>query len=142
MNPRDALSQLATICDGIAGIEQASYPAADVSRTPVLNIYWDETTIEHGSEQRWFITARGQLLAALVDDAGADKSAADALLAPIVDTFRSEPSNLANYQLVRPNGERVNHCMVTTLRPSLTIGGYYGAEIVWSIKLRRLPSAP
>jgi hypothetical protein len=142
VNPRDALVQLATICGQITGIAQASYPETDVGATPILNLYWDETTITHGSEQWWLITVRGQLLAALADNASADKSAADALLAPIVDTFRPDPSNLANYQLVRPNGERVNHCQVTTLRPSMTIGGYYGAEIFWQIKLRRRPTAP
>lgn len=139
MNPRDALLQLATVCGGITGIAQASYPATDVGATPILNLYWDETTITHGSDQLWMITARGQLLAVLVDNASADKSAADALLPALVDRFAATPENYDNWRLVRSDGQMVDFCEVRTLRPSQTIGGYYGAEVLWTIKLRRHP---
>lgn len=137
MHPCDALEQLATVCATVSGLDEVNYPASDVAKARMMNLYWDETPIEDASEQRWLMKIRAQILFALIADAGAVKSGADRALVALVDAFR--PTNRDAFHLVRPSGERVSHCTVKTLRPSLTIGGYYGAEADFEIKIRRIP---
>src|SRR5262245_17881055 len=118
---------MATVCQSVPGLAEVNYPAGDVHATPVLNLYWhtEPNPIVHGSEQLWLMRVRGELFVALVDDADADKSAADGLIAPIVDAFAATPENRANHALLRPDGSMVDYCEVRDVQPSLILGGYY-----------------
>ena len=110
---------------------------------PCLELFWDETVIEHAADsQTWLMTVRGQLLTAAFGDSLVEVPKVDPVLADLVDLF--DASNPGAFLLeAAGSAERASHCLVTRLVPSAFIAymsdvpNHYGAEIFWSVKLRR-----
>lgn len=122
----------------------AHYPArADIATFPTVLLYWIETPIEHGSEQYWYVAVKGQLFSALRGKLASDIARADPLLVPIVDAFAA---GTAGYGLATEDrsAKLADYCRVDRVVPSLIIeyplgsgAFYYGAEVYWSMKMRR-----
>ena len=141
MLPTTALAQLAAYAGQVTGL-RTSYPAPPTITAPHLVIFWDETDIEEMDEQVWLMTVKGQLMTALTGNTTGEILKADPLIARIVDAFsaNSAPPRSA-YHLRTPTDPGVDYSRLVRVNPSQVIGYagnlYYGAELFWSIKLRR-----
>lgn len=140
MLPTTALARLAHYAGLVTGLK-ADYPAPATVAAPALVLFWDETQISEMSEQVWLMQAKGQLMVAQKGNTSGEIARADRFIAPLVDAFSPNAADKGAFWLRTDDGDRVDFCQVARVVPSLEIGyaghSYYGAELYWSIKLRR-----
>jgi hypothetical protein len=142
MLPTTALTQLAYYAGQVTGLV-AHYPAPpDAIAAPALVVFWDETDISEMDEQTWLMSVKGQLMVALTGNTKGEILRADPLIARIADAFSPNAAAPRNaYHLRSATDPGVDYCRFVRVVPSQVIGyaghAYYGAELFWSIKLRR-----
>jgi hypothetical protein len=133
------LERLAFYAAGVTGLT-TYYPAPPTVVTPCLVLFWDVTTLSEMSEQTWLMTVKGQMLMSLKGNTQGEIRAADSLIAPLADAFSANVSPRDAYHL-RDGADGVDFCQLQRIVPSLWVGyaghDYYGAEVYFSIKLRR-----
>lgn len=154
MLPTTALGRIAAIVNasaligtGDGTLRGAHYPHQLVpQQLPALELFWDETTVEHASDfQLWHMTVRGQLLTALINESTAYVPKVDGAIAPLADLF-SPALHPGNYHLeAAGSADRAEHCALVRVQPSAAIAyasdvpNFYGAELFWSVKVIRQP---
>lgn len=141
MLPTTALAQLAYYAGRVTGLK-AEYPAPPTPVPPSLAIYWDETAISEMDEQTWLMSVKGQFAgSALKGNPRGEILRADPYIALIADAFSPNAADRSAYFLRSATDTGVDYCRLARVAPSqvITYAGheYYGAELFWSIKLRR-----
>ena len=141
MLPETALTQLAYYAGQVVGLA-AHYPAPPNIAGPSLVIFWDETDVSEMDEQTWLMSVKGQLMVSQVGNTKGEVLRADPMIARIADAFSSNAAPPRNaYHLRSATDPGVDYCRFVRVIPSQVIGyaghSYYGAEVFWSIKLRR-----
>ncbi len=141
MLPTTALTQLATYADTVLGV-RAYYPAPPTVVAPALVLFWDETDVSEMDEQTWLMSVKGHLMVAETGNTKGEIMRADPLIAQIADAFSPNAAVPRNaYHLRSTTDTGVDYCRFVRVVPSQVIGyaghSYYGAELFWSIKLRR-----
>lgn len=141
MLPTTALTQLAYYAGQVTGLK-ASYPAPPTVTAPHLVLFWDETDLDEMDEQTWLMSVKGQLMCSLTGNTTGEILRADPFIARIADAFSANGPRPRNaYHLRSATDPGVDYCRLVRVIPSQVIGyaghTYYGAELFWSIKLRR-----
>lgn len=149
--PEVAIAQIATVAQAALqaatpdGRGAAYYPAiGNVSIYPSLLLFWGDTPIEYAPDiQFWMVQVKGQLLVSLRGKLASDIARADPVVVPLVDAFAagSDGYNLKT----AATGKMVDFCRIERVIPSLIVeypagAGtfYYGAELYWRLKLKRV----
>lgn len=141
MLPTDALDRLAVYANKVTGIV-AHYPAPPTIKTPALVLFWDETTVSEMDQQTWLMVIKGHLMTADTGNPIGEIRKTDPLIAMIADAFSPNNADRSAYHL-RSDSDPIglDYCQFNRVIPSVIIpyAGhmYYGAELFWTIKLRR-----
>lgn len=141
MLPTTALTQLAFYAGLVTGLT-THYPMPPTIAGPSLVLYWDETDVSEMDEQTWLMAVKGHLMVAETGNTKGEVLRADPFIAQIADAFspNAAPPRDA-YHLRSATDPGVDYCRFVRVVPSQVIGyaghSYYGAELFWSIKLRR-----
>lgn len=143
LTPTEALAQLAATCK-VDGFRSTHYPApAQLPNPPAILVFWDGLQILGAYDQTWVMRARVHLMVALVGDTPREIGILDPLLMRVVDAFMGDQPG---YHLYDAERRGVDHCIFLNDPPAnltriLGYGGhsYYGHELFYEIKLRRLP---
>ena len=142
MLPETALAQVAYYAGQVTGLK-ATYPAPPTLTPPQIVIFWDETDISEMDEQTWLMSVKGQLYgSSLTGNTTGEILRAEPLVVQIADAFSPNSAPPRNaYHLRTETDPGVDYCRLVRVVPSqvFTYAGhqYYGAELYWSIKLRR-----
>jgi hypothetical protein len=140
--PEVALARVAYYAGQVTGLK-ADYPAPPTLTPPQIVIFWDETDLEEMDEQVWLMRVKGQLYgSAMTGNVKGEILRADPFIVKLADAFSPNSAPPRNaYHLRSATDPGVDYCRLTRIVPSQVLGyaggSYYGAELYWSIKLRR-----
>lgn len=144
------LKAIALRISAVDGVGAAHYPAPDtLNRYPEVVLYWGsdvDTTIEwKGSQGLWLPAIKAQVMGPRTGDSTPKEFAViDNLLTPIVDAFDTGPDGGGVSRVLPDLPGHVDHVDIVRLRPTLLINYaghvHYGAELYFSVKMRRARS--
>jgi hypothetical protein len=149
VKPTTAVKQIANYAAaGVPGL-RANYPAVVQVNPPHLLLFWDESELTYAGpgEQYWLMTVYGQLLVGALGIPEKEVLRAEQVIGPLVDVFTPDDQGSAAYHLEDltddSGGGRVDFCQLRRAKASaeITVGGtqrFYGAELWFAIKLRRM----